>query len=51
VSVGLALAAAGAVLAFSRKHRPEPAFDPEQFEEAVRDYGLEPVPVEAQSRQ
>jgi len=51
VSVGLALAAAGAVLAFSRKRRPEPAFDPEQFEEAVRDYGLEPVPVEAQSRQ
>lgn len=51
IAVGIALAAAGVVLGFSRRRRPEPAIEEERFEEALREYGLEPVPVPVEARQ
>jgi MFS transporter, DHA2 family, multidrug resistance protein len=51
VSVGIALAAAGAVLAFSRRRRREPALEEERLEQALGEYGLEPVPVPVEARQ
>jgi hypothetical protein len=48
VAVGIALAAAAAVLAFSRRRGDEPdAVADQSMEEALRDYDLELVPVPA----
>jgi DHA2 family multidrug resistance protein-like MFS transporter len=51
VSVGIALAAAGAVLAFSRRRRTEPALDDDELQRAIDEYGLEPVRVPVEARE
>jgi hypothetical protein len=36
---------------FSRRRRPEAAFDGERLDEAIREYGLEPVRVPVEVRE